>query len=655
MLMLTLLGQEAWGQAPATQPRGQTDPIVVTAPYPPLRDADFSVLPPRDLLRQPLVESPGLAASTSVVGRKEIELFHAESIVDAAQFVPGVWTETRGRKVKQFLSVRGQNYPYPSYDIDGAWFRDFDDTSYFFHAANVERLELVRSAGTLLLSPGDIAGVVNIVPRTYAATETHFSAVYGSEQTARGQFSHGGPAGDFSYSLGAGFRHTDGPEGRDGQENIANLYARLAYAPSESVTVSLALFGMNGERDFQLAKPPATVKLRTTHEGFDPLSMVLAVAKVHLQTSDTASTEVIANGAYRQAEHYQSGTPNNTERDYEYGLRVVQSLQLCEGNTLRASAFFNHWESPTGKRFFAGNEADLWTYSVALIDEHRLDRWTFNLGYRLSQTYYDAFGGFNVQGTAGALGVVEVRQEWEEPLHTFSAGAAYDLAEDLTLLGNVTWGMVAPPPGVLDADFKAPATETQTKLDLGVRKQWEQTLEATLTGFVVHQVNAAVLSNAVVTVNGDDFALHTAADRVNYGLEAEVRSSRLECGLQFFANVVAMQTQRTAADGDWSRDQAVPQVIIGAGASWVIDRVELGATAKFISAYENNRFLPGGSPPAPLGDATEVTLTASYYLDAGQRSRVWVSLENLLNDRFSTVAGYPDAGRQVFAGVELAY
>jgi hypothetical protein len=97
--------------------------ITVTAPD----DSDYTALPERDLIVRPMTESPGLDTAMSVIGRKEIEEQRAYSVVDAMNYVPGAWTETRGRKVKQFYSVRGQRYPYPGYLVDGAWFREFHE------------------------------------------------------------------------------------------------------------------------------------------------------------------------------------------------------------------------------------------------------------------------------------------------------------------------------------------------------------------------------------------------------------------------------------------------------------------------------------------------------------------------------------------------
>ena len=129
--------------------------IYVTAP-----GDHFSRLPERDLIERPYTESPGLETATTVIGRPEIEEMHPYSLIDAMDYVPGSWIETRGRKIKQFFSVRGQTYPYPGYLIDGAWFREFEEITYFLSAENFDRIEVLRSSSTLLLGPGGLTGMI---------------------------------------------------------------------------------------------------------------------------------------------------------------------------------------------------------------------------------------------------------------------------------------------------------------------------------------------------------------------------------------------------------------------------------------------------------------------------------------------------------------
>ena len=130
-LFLFVLTSQGW---PQKSPENIDDPNIYTLPELTVTDTesnDYTTLPPRDLIKRPYTESPGLQTATSVIGQKEIQRTKAYSVVDALKYIPGAWTETRGRKVKEFFSVRGQRYPYPGYTIAGVWFREFHETNYF--------------------------------------------------------------------------------------------------------------------------------------------------------------------------------------------------------------------------------------------------------------------------------------------------------------------------------------------------------------------------------------------------------------------------------------------------------------------------------------------------------------------------------------------
>ncbi|HWS00158.1 MAG TPA: TonB-dependent receptor, partial [Prolixibacteraceae bacterium] len=92
----------------------------------------------------------------------EIEKQGATTLTDALKFVPGGWTENRGRKTKQFFSVRGQKYPYPDYSIDGIWQKEFEETGYFLSALDIESVEIVRSSSALVKGLSGLTGVVEV-------------------------------------------------------------------------------------------------------------------------------------------------------------------------------------------------------------------------------------------------------------------------------------------------------------------------------------------------------------------------------------------------------------------------------------------------------------------------------------------------------------
>ncbi len=647
---------------PATQPAGREDEqaqtITITGKKSPVEQGEksnFTAQGPRDLIKRPLSESPGLDTAQSVVGKEEMEWLDAYSVIDALKYVPGAWTESRGRKVKKFFSVRGQRYPYPGYLIDGAWFREFHETGYFISTANLERLEVLRSSGAMMLSPGGMSGMINIIPRTYTKRRTNIKTLYGSHNTSRTDLSHGDVIGELSYAIGAGYKHTDGPDGENANENITNLYSRIVASPTPEWTFSVMGMSFFGDRSLQLAEPPAQARFRTESTNYDPMKSYLFVGKARYQPSDRAATEIIANYAQRRFHGHTSGSDDWLEDDFEYGARITQTLKLCEKNTLRFGGLFNNWISPTGKRFYVGNPADLWTYSGIIVDEHDFGNLILNAGYRLSRTYYNEFGGFNVEGSPkGGLRNVKVQDEWRDPLHTFTLGGVYKLPKGYSIHANVTRGQLEANPGMLDTDLQQPGTETRTKCDLGLKREWDRFGEASLTAFYVHQQDAAVLTRQTVTVNGNEFGLFENTDRDNYGLELDVRSKRFDNGLQFFFNAVGMQTEKKE-DGVWVEDEEVPNIILGGGVSYLIKNVEFSVLAKRVSQYENQRFLASGSAPVDLGDFTEVNTKVTYYFGEDKQHYVFFGVDNIFDEHYSTVVGWPNEGATFKSGLGLKF
>jgi outer membrane receptor protein involved in Fe transport len=617
--------------------------VTVSAPA----DSNYTTMPPRDLIARPFTESPGLETATSVVGRKEIEQMHAYSIIDAMKYVPGAWTETRGRKEKNLFSVRGQRYPYPGYLIDGAWFREFTETSFYLGAANFDRIEVLRSSSALLWGPGSMTGMINLVPRTYDRQETQIESLYGTHNTYRGQVSHGEAGTLWNYGIGAGYYHTDGSSGMNARENMTNLFGRAQYQISEDTTLSWTNFGLLGDRQLKLAEPPASTTMQTRRESFDPMNTYLTVAKLRHQSSDEVATEIIGNYGGRRFDGHRAGSADWLEEDYEYGTSIIHSRKLTEENTLRFNVLFNRWVCPDGKRFYVGNPADIRTYSGAIVDDHDFGRLDVSAGYRYTREHIMEFGGFNVEGAQGPLSSVKVRDEWEDPMHTVNLGASYEVTRTVSVFANTAWGQISAQNGMLDSNYSKPAAEDRYKFDLGTRKRLDGFGEATVTGFFVRQDDAALTSSSKVTVNGEDYALFENADRKNYGVEFEVRTNRFNNGVQLFANATSMKTRRTRS-GNWETDKEVPDFLVGGGASYECGKFELAVFGNQVSSYENDRFLPTGAMPAPLGDYIELNAQLTYRHD--ENTEFFVRAENLTDNEYSTVAGYPHDGALIYAG-----
>ena len=621
---------------------GHTLPeVTVTAPS----EYDFTTLPERNLTERPFTESPGLETATSVVSQQDIEQMHAYSVVDALNYIPGAWTETRGRKEKSLFSVRGQRYPYTGYLIDGAWFREFQEMSYYLSAANFDRIDVVRSSSALLLGPGGITGMVNLIPRSYSEKETQIDTLYGTHNTLRSNITHGDAGENYNYGISAGYFHTDGSSHMNARENMTNLYGRFEYCLTEDLTFSWVNFGLIGDRELKLAEPPAMVTLQTREDSFDPMKAYVTVAKIRHDPGDGGITEILGNYGSRRFDGHRVGSGDWLEEDYEYGTSFIHSQELTENNTLRYGALYNRWLSPTGKRFYVDRPGDIRTYSCVIADDHDFGRLDMSIGYRYTREHIQEFGGLNVEGTL-VKNVEPIEDDWGDPLHGVNLGASYELTQNVALFANAAWGQLAGQPGMLTTDGDRPDTEDRYKLDLGVKKHFDGFGVASLTGFFVRQENAALLTGTTIPVGADVIAVFEENDRKNYGVEVEVQTNRFENGMQFFGNVTAMRTKRTYA-GDWDKDDEIPDVVVGGGASYVFEKYEFLVFAKHLSSYENERFTETGLA-APLGDFVDLGAQLTYRHD--QNTEFFVRAENITDDEYSTVVGYPHDGALFYAG-----
>lgn len=611
----------------------------------------------RDIMSEPLRESAALEASTTVVERQEIEKQGGQTVIDALEYVPGAWVETRGRKVKQFFSVRGQKYPYPEYAVDGALFREFYEMPYFFSSTEIERIEILRSSASMLSGLSGLTGIVNIVPRTYTRPETTWEFEYGSYDSYRARLSHGGKAGKVSYSFGIDAPHTDGPDKRNAAEDVSNIRAGLVWQVSPEVTVKANVFHLYGKRELTLAKPPAQASLLTDYARFDPVNTTIAALTAQYRPNAGYTTDVTAFFTNRDDKYVTetaTAVTRTREWDYEWGLNAVQAVALSENNTVRAGAYYNRWRAPYGKRFYVGRACDLETFSGAVVDEHRIGNLTLDGGIRIARTYIHEYGGFNIDGSAkGFNKVAPITNEWTPVDVSASFGAAYYLSSAISVFGNAVYGVVRPREGTLDIEGEEPENEKRLMLDTGVKLTAAPYGEATLTGFYTLQDNAIVLSGGTKTVNGRTMELYLNRDQKQLGIELDARSKKIYDISSLFFNVTAMRPE-AEVNGDMKRDKEKPRTLLAGGVYSVYSRYDLNIFWKNVSSYESNRF-GATTDYLPLGDFSTFNMTAGVSFGQQAATRIYIEGTNLTDKHFSTVIGYPDFGRRWAAGVRRTF
>jgi len=613
---------------------------------------------PEAIIKKPNSEPVSLQSSVITISAKEISGKGALTLIDALNYIPGGFTETRGRQVKQFFSVRGQKYPYPEYSINGVWQKEFEELPYFFSSSDIEEIEIVRSSAALLKGLSGLAGIIDIKMREYSEPETGIRAEYGTFNTIHTSIRHGNRIGKFSFAAGAGFDHTDGPAGLHAGEEMLNLSTRISWDISDKIKVSGNAFYLDGKRDLALAVYPADQKYIDMVQSFDPYRALLTNLKLsyHPLPRYTSELQLFFSGRNPVfIDEVKAST--SSERDMEYGFNLIQAFAITPTNTLRGSILYSRWIAPNGKRFYTGKRCDTETWSAVITDEQRFGNFTIDGGIKLNRTYLNEYGAFSLEGD-GALfkNVTPLTEIWEPALLQGSLGTALMINKHLSLFLNGSSGQIKPRPGTLNVDLEVPGTETRFKSDIG--------LNATLNGpsiikaalFYVKQLDAIVLSGTTLLDPETNIRreLYINRDQFSYGAEIELLPAKIFRHVSPFINITLMKSFKEE-NGDIMQNLEHPSIISSAGLNTQIKGFDLNMYFRYVSEYENDRFVPASLGPQPLGDFVTADINAGYTFGKQTTKRIYLKVRNIADNIYSTVNGYPDYGRMVHAGVEIKF
>jgi outer membrane receptor protein involved in Fe transport len=614
----------------------------------------------RNPLSQLSVEPIGLDIATSTVGQDDIQRMRPITVTDALELAPGAWTETRGRKVKQFTSFRGQTYPYPDYALDGLWLRDFHELPYFLPAAELESITVVRSSAALLTGNSGLAGVIDLVPKRYVARNSYAELEAGEDNSLRGYISHYEPTGRGGVYVGVGHYQTDGHK-EFGAERHNTLTLRFDQQLSDHFQLDALLLALDGERELVQAEPPAGKRFQTEQEKFDPIRSLVGSLRLRYQHNERATTELAVWGVDRQMAYSRftpstAKTSTHDDDDYEYGIQLLQAVALSDNNILRLSGLYHHWVVPDGKRYYTGRRTDSHTLAATVVDEHTIGALTLDGGIRISREYIDEFGAFSIEGSGSKFKETDpIVEEWAEPLVRLNVGGRYAMDVAGMLYANYAFGQVDPRRGSLTENDETPLSEKRHSLDVGWQAECRVAGMFKFGGFYTLREDALLLTGNTYAAPGElELEYYANRDLEQYGLELEYRSHPLWNCAVLFADALLMDSRVTTANGSSVDYKEVPDEIASAGIYMDVAGVDLNLFARYVGSYENQRFA-ADKKPKPLGDYTDINLTAGVRLGAEKRTRVYAKINNLLDETYSTVVGYPDAGRLFSAGIQHTF
>jgi len=613
---------------------------------------------PRNLMVKPYAEPNSILPSISKVSYDYIRKQGATNVIEALNYIPGGLIETRGRKVKQFFSVRGQKYPYPDYAINGVWQKEFEELPYFFSTSDIEEIEIIRSSAALLTGLSGLSGLINIRTREYSNLETNIELEYGSFNTLHTHLSHGNKLGNFSYSTGLGYDRSEGPSGKHAKEGMADFYSQFKWQPSDKLTIKGNLFYLNGKRELRIAEIPADSRYRDLRQNYDPVRAVLTNIKMVYRPVEKLSSELQLFYTHRNPIfNDEVKETSSSEKDAEWGINFIQSVAVSPLNTIRIGGLYNHWIAPDGKRFYIGKRCDTETFSAVMVDEQRIGPLILDAGIRWTRTYLNDYGAFNIEGSGSQFkNVTPIKDEWEPSILQGSFGASYRINNFVSLYTNSAAGQIKPRNGSLNSDLSEPLNETRYKLDIGVIRSFRMSGKATLTFFSVLQKNAIVLSGETYLdpITNIERELYLNRDQKQSGIEIEIISPKLFKIVEPFINLTFMKSSMNEA-GEIITNKENP-VFIASGGLFINNKsFDLNIICKYVSPFENDRFANPDDGNQPLGDFFSIDLSEGYTTKGRVPVRIYVRTKNLTGKKYSTVTGYPDFGRMIFAGVQIKF
>jgi hypothetical protein len=611
--------------------------------------------------REPLSLLPAVTRLNAM----DIQKQGAVTLTDAFKFVPGGWTETRGRKTKQFFSVRGQKYPYPDYSINGIWQKEFEETVYFLSALDIESIEIVRSSSALVKGLSGLTGIVDVKTKKPERETASLLAKYGEQNTYVTNLQYGNKINDISFNTSTVLFGTDGPAGLKGKERIANFHGNLDWKISRKLNLSTGSTYIHGLREFVNIIAPGASNILNVEEKFDPVRALLTYVKFNAMGDDGSLTEVQANVAYRNSDFSSFNIVNETtnsyqEKDYEYGFNVLHSRPLTHKNTLRIGGLYNHWVAPEGKRFYIGRRCNVHTWSGVVANEHRAGRFLFDAGFRLISGYIVEWGGFGIEGSAAGFQRVAPIENQTSPLEWQSVlGASYIMSNSQSFHYNFAGGTVAPRKGSLNGAGFTPENEVRFQHDLGFKFSSPNLSELTISTFIINRKNALELSGQTITTENDlVMELYENLDKRNYGVELSTKLNVPAVHSFLLANATLMKGENKIS-GSIVNDDKMPNIILNMGVLFDYSGFDANLYVNYIGPYKNNRFVnrlwTEEHGDFPLGDFVSVDITAGYTLSGKFSKRFFIEAKNIMDKKYLTVAGYPDPGRLLSTGVKVYF
>ena len=616
-LMTAPLISRAQEPSPTASPvEGQAEAVIVSA-------TRFDI---------PLDQSP---ASVSVITSEDIEQKQIQRVSDALREVPGlsvVQTGTAGQLTSVF--TRGLRSEHTQVLLDGVPINQGLQGAFNFAdlvTDDIDRIEVVRGPQSTLYGPRALAGVIQIFTKQGEGTPTiMLSGEGGSYDTFREWLESEGKIDQFDYSIGASRIDTDNARPNNQYRNSA-VIANVGWSPNEQFRIgSLFTYSLSDTGNPNTIFDPKPLDNFLTERW-------LMAPHVDLRISDWWEHKFIFSYDHER----QLNDPNQdgfvgptralferTTIDYQNDLRATSWLTLTSG-------FFYSRVNAGQERPFV---LQIFGPQPTFVSDHTQETAGFlqATATPIENLIFVAGGRFDHFNQFGNV--------W-----TYRFAGSYKIDKtNTTLHSSIATGFS--PPSSQDKIFGnnfGLQPEKNLGWDIGVEQRlWEN--RVTLGATYFHND----LSN-VIGFNGLFDTLNLGAAETQ-GLEAELRAQPV-ADLVLMASYTYLDAEKTsAADINQPKGARLPrrprnEVYVSASYFWC-KRLRTTAEAKFVNAREELNF---AGPNFDIEDYSFVNIAAEY--EVNPHLSIFGRIDNLTNEHYAEVFGFPTLGRAAYGGAKVRF
>ena len=583
----------------------------------------------------PLDQSP---ASVSVITSEDIEQKQIQRVSNALREVPGlsvVQTGTAGQLTSVF--TRGLRSEHTQVLLDGVPINQGLQGAFNFAdlvTDDIDRIEVVRGPQSTLYGPRALAGVIQIFTKQGEGTPTiMLSGEGGSYDTFREWLESEGKIDQFDYSIGASRIDTDNARPNNQYRNSAAI-ANVGWSPNEQFRIgSLFTYSLSDTGNPNTIFDPKPLDNFLTERW-------LIAPHIDFRLSDWWEHKLIVSYDHER----QLNDPNQdgfvgptralferTTIDYQNDLRPASWLTLTSG-------FFYSRVNAGQERPFV---LQLFGPQPTFVSDHTqetagflqatatpIENLIFVVGGRFD--HFNQFGNVWTYRFASSYKIDKTNTTFHSSVATgFSPPSSQD-----KIFGN-NFGL---------------QPEKNLGWDIGVEQRlWSGGGRSITLGATYFHND---LSN-VIGFNGLFDTLNLGAAETQ-GLEAELRAQPV-ADLLFTASYTYLDAEKTSsADISQLQGARLPrrprnEVYVSASYLWC-KRLRTTAEAKFVNAREELNF---GGPNFDIEDYSFVNIAVEY--EVNPHLSIFGRIDNLTNEHYAEVFGFPALGRAAYGGVKVRF